>query len=278
MSQGGIEVKIPGGLLNNGSIERQVRFLPLTGRIEQTLIDSGKNLDRPGYVTTVLASALDSIGEQPADARGVADLCVADRQYLMLRLGAMLDGEQMWLKVDCAHCDSLFDVDVQRCDLPVKQAGQDFPRVTLRVKEWEIDVRVPTGADQALIGEQSDEKAMQQLLRSCIRSVNGEPPEKEFINCLSETDIEAIDEALDEASPGVCKQLCVTCPECGEEQYAELDHYSLAGMNEHYFYDEVHALASHYHWSEAAILDLPQARRRLYLRLINRSAGMTEQG
>jgi hypothetical protein len=273
-----VEVILPGGLSENGCIERKARFRPLTGKFEHALIESWKGLDRPDYVTTVLSSALDSIGSQPVDAGRVANLCVADRQYLMLRLAAMLDGEQMWLKVGCGHCDALFDVDIRRCDLPVKQAGPGFPLVTLRVKEWAIDVRVPTGADQERIGEQSEEEAMQQLLQSCIRSVNGEPPGKEFINNLSEPDIKAIDEALDEASPAVCNQLLVTCPECGREQYAELDHYALAGMNEHYFYDEVHTLASHYHWSEAAILDLPQARRRRYLGMINRSAGMTEQG
>jgi len=273
-----VEVILPGGLPKNGCIERRARFRPLTGRIEQALIEFRMALDRPGYVTAVLGSALDSIGNQPVDAGLVADLCVADRQYLMLRLAAILDGEQMWLKVGCGHCDALFDVDIRRCDLPVKEAGQGFPLVTLRMKEWAIDVRVPTGADQELIGEQSEEEAMQQLLQSCIRSVNGEPPGKEFINNLSEPDIEAIDEALDEASPAVCNQLLVTCPECGREQYAELDYYALAGMNGHFFYDEVHTLASHYHWSEASILDLPQARRRLYLGMINRSAGMTEQG
>jgi hypothetical protein len=195
----------------------------------------------------------------------------------MLRLAAMLDGEQMWLKADCGHCEALFDVDVRRCDLPVKQAGPGFPQVTLGVQEGMIDVRVPTGADQELIGEKSEAEAMQQLLQRCIRSVNGEPPGKEFIDNLSGPDIEAIDKALDEASPAVCNQLLVTCPECGREQQAELDHYDLAGLNEHYFYDEVHTLASHYHWSEAVILDLPQARRRRYLGMINRSAGMTEQ-
>ena len=108
--------------------------------------------------------------------------------------------------------------------------------------------------------------------------MNGKPPGKEFIHKLSESDIDAIDKALDEVSPAVCNQLLVTCPECGREQFAELDHYAMGGMNGHFFFDEVHTLASHYHWSEAAILDLPQARRRLYLGMINRSAGMTEQG
>ena len=274
----GVEVLLPGGLPNNGSIERLARFHLLTGRIEQALIEFGADLDRPRYVTAVLGSALDSIGSQTVDAGLVAALCVADRQYLMLRLAAMLNGEQMWLKVDCGHCNVPFDVDIRRCDLPVKEPGRGYPLVTLRVKEWAIDARVPTGADQECIGELSEEEAMQQLLQSCIRSVNGEPPDREFINKLSGPDIEAIDEALDEVSPAVCNQLLVTCPECGREQYAELDHYVLAGINRHFFYDEIHTLASHYHWSEAAILDLPQARRRLYLDKINRSAGMTEQG
>jgi hypothetical protein len=271
-----MKVILPGGLPLKGGLERRAQFRPLTGRIEQALIESKTGFDRPGYVTAVLGSALESIGDQPADAEGVADLCVADRQYLMLRLAAMLDGEQMWLKVACGHCDALFDVDVRRCDLPVKPAGQGFPQVTLRMKEWTIDVRVPTGADQELIGKKNETQAMHQLLQRCIQSVNGEPPGKAFFDNLGTNDIEVIDEALDEASPAVCSQLLVTCPECGREQYAELDHYALAGMNEQVFYNEVHTLASHYHWSEAAILDLPLARRRRYLGMINRSAGMAE--
>jgi len=275
-SKDGIEVILPGGLPENGGIERQARFHPLTGKIEQTLIELEMGHDRPGYVTAVLGSALDSVGNHPMDAGRIADLCVADRQFLMLRLAAMLGGEQMWLKVECAHCDSLFDVEVQRCDLPVKEAGQDFPIVTLRIEERKIDVRVPTGADQQRIGNSPEEEAIQQLLQNCILSVNGSPPGMDFVENLSKSDIDAIDEALDEASPAVCDQLRVTCPECGREQHAELDHYGPAGMNEHTFYDEVHTLASHYHWSEASILDLPQARRRLYLSMINRSASMTE--
>ena len=97
-----VEVTLPGGLAINGCIERQARFRPLTGRIEQALIEPGIALGRVGYVTSVLDSTLDSIGDQPAN---VSDLCVADRQYLMMRLAAMLNGERMWLKVGCRHCD-----------------------------------------------------------------------------------------------------------------------------------------------------------------------------
>ncbi len=272
----GMEFTLPGGLSKNGNIQRRAKFLPLTGRVEQALIEFGMVVNRPEYVTSVLTSVLDCIGDQKVDVECVSDLCVADRQYLMLRLAAILDGEQMWLKVTCAHCDALFDVEVLRCDLPVKEAGQGFPFVKINLKEWNIVARIPTGEDQLHLARLSDdEKAMQYLLQSCINSVNGKKPNKEFFSMLSEADINVIDEALDKAAPAVCNKLLVACPECSREQYAELDHYSLAGINKHDFFEEVHTLASHYHWSEAAILDLSQSKRRHYIDMINRSKGMT---
>ena len=120
----GMEVILPGGLPNNGGIECKARFLPLTGSIEQTLIELEPGMNRPAYVTAVLDSALDRIGEQTVDAESVAELCVADRQYLMLRLAAMLDGEQVWLKVGCGNCDGLFDlvqVDIERVRIDIDE-------------------------------------------------------------------------------------------------------------------------------------------------------------
>lgn len=274
----GIAVTLPGGLLTDGGIERQATFHPLTGRIEQQLIEFSNTRQRIDYVTAVLSSALQSIGNQSATTKLVSTLCVADRQYLMLRLAAMLDGEQMWLNLSCGHCHSLFDVDIQRCDLPVKPAGENYPRVTIQLKHSTIDARIPTGEDQQNLAELSDEQAMAALLKNCICSVNGDIPSEAFINTLSEPDIKSIDESLDAVSPAVCNQLLVNCPECGQQQYAELDHYDLSGINRHFFYQEVHTLASHYHWSEAEILDLPQSRRHLYLDMINRSSAVTGQG
>lgn len=274
----GIAVTLPGGLSTDDGIERQARFHPLTGRIEQKLIEFTSAHNRTDYVTAVLSSTLQSIGKQPVTNKLVSTLCVADRQYLMLRLAAMLDGEQVWLKLSCGHCHSLFDVDIQRCDLPVKPAGENYPRVTLQLKNSTINARIPTGEDQQKIAELSDEQAMFALLKKCICSVNGDLPSEEFIRTLSEADIESIDETLDEVSPAVCNQLLVNCPECGREQYAELDHYDLSGINRHFFYHEVHTLASHYHWSEAEILDLPQSRRHLYLDMINRSSAVSGRG
>jgi len=273
-----MDISLPGGLAEKGRVQHQAGFRPLTGRIELALIELNKERDRSSYVTAVLNSVVESIGNQPISSERASNLCIADRQYLMLRLAALLNGEQMWLKAYCGHCEAPFDIDVQRSDLPVKKAGEGYPNVTVRVNGSVIIARVLTGADQQAIGEQKEEQAMQQLLQRSICTVDGKSPSIEFIKKLTESDIEAIDEALDDISPAVCNQLLVTCPNCRQEQYVELDHYDLANINEYYFYDEVHTLASHYHWSEAAILDLPQCRRRLYLDKISRSAGMSEQG
>lgn len=267
-----MEVQLPGGLLHNGCIQRNARFRPLTGRIEQTLIDAASSLDRPAYVTAVLSQVVDAIGESAVDSEIASRLTVADRQYLMLRLAALLNGEQMWLKVDCAHCGEPFDVELKRCELPVKAAGEGFPEVSLQMDNWEIRARVPNGQDQQAIAHSEEQEALAILLQQCICSVNGELPHADFARLLNEAEIEAIDEALDEVAPAVCDRLLVTCPECHTEQSALLDHYANIGLDEYFFYHEIHTLASHYHWSEAEILDLPRSKRQRYLQLINRSS------
>ncbi len=272
-----IEVKLPGGLPGNGRIERRARFHSLTGRIEQALIETGAAADQVGYVTSVLGTVLASIGETPADPERIASLCVADRQYLMLRLAALLEGEQMWLKVTCGRCESFFDVDLRRSELPVKPAAEGYPLVRLRLGEHEVEARVPNGGDQERIAELPDDQAMLQLLQDCICSVDGQPPATEFSQELSPREIEELDQALDEVAPAVCDRLQVVCPECGHEQAAELDHYAGVRPGENYLYDEIHTLASHYHWSETDILDLPQQKRRRYVGMINRAGGVSGQ-
>lgn len=272
------EFILPGGLLIKGSLERQVKFRSLTGRVEQALMELSMIQDRPGYVTAVLTATLDTIGNTPADSQVVKDLCVADRQFLLLRLAELLHGNQLWLEVHCRSCGDLFDVEVKRGDLPIQEAGADFPHVVLQLHGRLLEMRIPTGRDQEQIAEYRGKDPLRLLLGQCIRTVDGVPPDQDYIHTLSADDIEVIDNALNEVSPSVCNQLLVNCPECEQEQRAELDHSSLGNLNNHLFYGEVHTLASNYHWSEKAILELPQERRRLYISMINNSPIPFTQG
>jgi hypothetical protein len=66
-----------------------------------------------------------------------------------------------------------------------------------------------------------------------------------------------------------------TCPACGGQLAAWFDvpRFVLAEFKRIAagIYHEVHLLAEHYHWAEAAILALPGTRRRAYAELIRNS-------
>lgn len=267
-----MEVWLPGGLPVGERLERCARFQPLTGRLERSLVEIDHRQSRPAYVTAVLSTSLACIGSQPADTASVAALCVADRQFLMLRLGALLAGEQLWLQATCGFCDAMFDINIRRDELPVVEAGENFPTVRVNLDNDEIEIRIPNGADQEAIGACEENEAIRQLLHRCVLSVNDRPPSVDFLQQLSSDTMAIIDAALDKASPAVCGELLVRCPECNREQHAKLDHYAFPRIDDTDLLEEVHTLAMHYHWRESDILDLPTTRRRKYLGLIRHVA------
>lgn len=271
----GYEVTLPGGLSKDGKLVNRTTFKPLTGKVEQTFIEYSPDSGRPEFVTNILAAALDKIGSYYANEEIVSELCVADRQYLLLKLATILNGDLMWLKVCCQYCHEYFDVDIRRSELPVEGASSEYPLVTIKLGDDVIVARVPNGNDQNKIQDLSDDEAMSELLYSCILTVNNSDVTEQYVRQLSEKEIETIDQLLDEVSPAVCDKVLVSCPECDNEQKIRLDHSSLTGINKRQFYDEVHTLASQYHWSENSILELPKERRMLYLELINSSSGYT---
>jgi len=269
-----MEVMLPGGLLINGAVERRARFNQINGIIELALIELDHD-DDLSFVTSLLARVVCSIGDVSVDEGTVNALCMADRQFLMLRLAAMLEGEQVWLKATCGKCGSPFDVEIKRCDLPVKEAGDGYPETSVRLSnEMVVVVRIPTAIDQMSVMHLSETEAVHRLLSRCLTKKDGELLQADWVDLLSDKDIERIDDALDRLSPAVCNELLVTCPECRIEQHAVLNHYQLTGLNAGLFFKEVHTIAMHYHWSEEEILGMPRERRSRYLNLIDRSRGM----
>ncbi len=266
---------MPGGLLQGSRLARSATFRPLTGRVEQALLEVPEGLDNPPrFVTVVLAAAMESIGGKPVGAEQMTALCVADRQFLMLRLAGLLDGDLLWLTTQCRSCSAPFDIEVSRCSPPVKRAGAGYPVATVDLQGRQVRLRVPTGADQEQIVFLEDEQALRELLICCLVAEDGMAPSSALVDGLSEADIQAIEDALEEASPAVVTRLLAHCPECAHEQIVTFDPYSLVGAVRDTFYQEVHNLALTYHWSEAEILALPRERRRLYLRLTDRARGM----
>ncbi len=269
-----LEVELPGGAWKAGRLFRRARFYPLNGQVELAILEKGKRDDIPGRVTDILDCALEKIGEEQADCETIADLCVADRQYLMLHLGILLEGDHVWLTRQCLDCGTAFDFSIRRSSLPAKEAGKDFPFAALSLSGSEALFRVPSGADQAAMVVEGED-AVQSFLERCLVSVDGEsPPPPGFIVSLSEKEKELIEEALEAVSPALTTGLLARCPECDHEQVVKFDPYAFRTASRESLLRDVHILASTYHWGEQEILALPRERRHHYLRLIDRSRGL----
>ena len=89
---------------------------------------------------------------------------------------------------------------------------------------------------------------------------------------LGSKDLDLIDEAMDEADPLVNFLCRISCSECGIENefFVDLCDVALGTLSrlQQQLIVMVHKLASHYHWSEKEIFEIPHWRRAEYLDLI----------
>jgi hypothetical protein len=268
--QTGIPVTLPGGLLVEGRRKCDAVLRPLDGWLEERVgaAMTGDNL--PAIVSDVLEAALLSIGDEAVMPEQLASLTMADRQWLILNLAYALQGGGYWLKGWCDSCKQPFDLFLDPRQLPVKTAGDGFPFIELDLGEDRLCLRLPNGVDQEHIAGLDADEAIKLLLSACLLSVNGGSVPAGYVDTLDAHDLQQIDEAFDEVSPYVGTMLVTACPECKQPQQMEINPYLLDTMRHEVLFQEVHMLASEYHWSEREILSLSRERRQLYLRLIER--------
>lgn len=266
---------LPGGYWSGTQLEKDVIFRPLNGYIEQTLSEAEAfEASTPRLVSRLLGEVIEKIGDTDFGPDEAASLCIADRQWLMLQLATLLNGDRTWLTSPCKHCESTMDIPVNLSELPVTLAGKNFPHFRCRIGEADIDLRVPTGADQEMLTGIDEAAAPLFLLERCVVAVDGKAPGKRWLAALSDEAIESIEAVLEEESPSIATTLALSCPECGKEQHVTFNPYGFFYRDGFELLDEIHVLALHYHWSERDILNLPRTRRRSYLKLIERSIGM----
>jgi hypothetical protein len=89
-----------------------------------------------------------------------------------------------------------------------------------------------------------------------------------------------IGEFLDRTAPGPDLRIPIACPYCGEDLNHGFDLYGLFfsewSVSLELLFQQVHLLASRYHWSESEILGLPRRRRARYVTLATLAAGDVE--
>jgi hypothetical protein len=271
-----VEFLLPGGLVHTGTRRRRGRLRPITGQLEFSLAQVAAD-DRLAYIDQILATAatLDELELTPLLA---AQLSEGDRQYLLLRLAAELSGRQRWLSATCRSCGVPLDLDLDLAEVPVSEAGVDYPRCRVDVGSHTLELRAPVSSDVAGLRDTDEVAAARALLLHCVLEIDGHPPTAAELDGLPIEVVERIDAALDELCPAVATRLTTCCPGCDAALELEFDPVEMLtepGDALALLFEEVHVLASRYHWSEKQILALPRERRRLYLRFIDRDRGMT---
>ncbi|MEN8177709.1 MAG: hypothetical protein ABFS39_03735 [Pseudomonadota bacterium] len=265
-------MKLPGGLLCDGRLRRDYRFKTVTGELERALSESGFHTDTlPEQVTRILSRSLHEVAGLAVDEALIRSLSAGDRQFLVLQLDALLDASPRWIPARCGGCAEQIQFQIVPGSLPMKPAGDGYPETRLNLSLGEVSLRVPNGADEEFISIQAEDNGLVlHALLSRLLSSQGWPVD---VSQLTDEDLEALDQVLDEMSPQAGLTASIECPHCRLGQQAAIDPYAWIVRETESLDEEIHTLAFHYHWSESDILQLPRGRRERYLQLIDRSLG-----
>jgi hypothetical protein len=264
-------MELPGGVLLDGRLRRDYRFRPVTGAVERAIADSGLLASSlPQQVTRILTACLVDLAGRAVDETRVRELCSGDRQFLMLQLEALIDPAPRWVTAPCRGCEELIQFQITPGSLPVKPAGDGYPETRLALSVGQVQLRVPTGADEEAIANHAQSQPPLPHMFTRLVTMNGHAVEAA---ALSESDRERIDTKLDEMSPQPALSAEIDCPYCGLGQELAIDASAWIARDGYRLDLEVHTLAMHYHWSEQEILQLPRPRRERYLQLIDQSRG-----
>ena len=231
-----------------------------TGHDDMALADS-----RPG-----LAGVLDYVARTVSTPDGTPldpnALPVGDLDLLVVARRRELRGDTLVAEGRCDQCDAVVDVQFSLA----AYANHHRPRPSRaasavpaepgwwRLRAHEVTFRLPVAADVLAVGDSEDPRAG--LLSRCVRGP------------VAPRGARAVEHAMATLAPTLRADVAGTCPECSANVLLDVDARELC-LTELRFvaatvYDDVNLIASSYRWTQAAILNLPSARRRRYADMI----------
>ncbi|MFY0617699.1 hypothetical protein [Shimia sp.] len=206
-----------------------------------------------------LASLARAMGVLTEDA----DPTIAEWEACLLELRRKLSGPRISAELTCPECSEgvalIFGID----DLP-----HQAPNETLLVEE--VALKPLRLSDLEAIEKAPGDRLSTILTRASGNDTNWADQQ------LSGPKRDHILKVLERALVGLDLQLGTQCTECSAEIVSSFDVQAFvmaerSGSAKHLL-DQVHLMASTYHWSESEILALTRDRRRAYLDRIERDA------
>ena len=212
----------------------------------------------PAATTWVLTSCLIEDGGHPSEA-DIWSWTVNRRLQGLLAVAVATRGDTWATSLRCADegCAQPMELSLT---LSAFQRRDDPARIACAVPEGgAVEISLPTGADQlAWLQHGTADKAA--LAERLLPDGADRPPDGW---------LDAVEAGLEEADPLTVLELETACPECGAANRLPVDLervcLGLLASEQPRLLDEIHQLASAYHWSEEEILAVPPSRRREYL-------------
>jgi hypothetical protein len=242
------------------------RYLSRRFPEQQVDLDIDFNMPRIDVVTALLANCLLQVGGNVVDAELAWELTVADRLQGLLAITHASIGASTTAVANCNHeeCGGSVELELGLSSFAIETPTKiDW----LSPDNKSLSCRLPTGNDQRAWQQHQltqDCTGEVWLANRLIEQIDDYPPSN-----LSKTWLEPLGIALEAADPLTALSIDTLCPFCGESLCVEIDLELLLieslRSQQHLQIEQIHRLASRYHWSETDILTMPQWRRQRYL-------------
>lgn len=209
------------------------------------------------------------------DADAVAQLCIGERDTLLLQLREWMFGPRLVNTADCPRCGECVEWENRISDftMPAPFDRESQTSFHLKVDEFALIFRLPDSNDlTAALAASDHQAARSKLLHRCIIDARHLDASCD-IAALPAMVLEALSRRMEVLDPQADIRIELTCPACNHQWRILFDIASFIWTEINHWAESmiltIHKLARAYGWSEKQILDLSPMRRQLYLGLIN---------
>jgi hypothetical protein len=223
-------------------------------------------VERARLVTNLLARCAETSAGSPAAEQTIWELPIGTRIEAVLRLAADDSARPLAWRVCCWHCGAEGELELRAAEVEefAAAAYRQNP-VPVRIGDKTAWLRRPTGADQLLwlsADPQTAPIAAGLFVEPAFEDLRAAGVPIDDIG-------DSIDRAMEEFDPLIGFHVEVGCQECGRSTKHAPDLLDAAldrlWRGQFALVDQVHLLASHYHWTEEDIAKIPAWRRNAYL-------------
>jgi hypothetical protein len=270
-----VRVSLPGGRWVDGSRVTEAWVRPLVGEDEAVLLDALGRITYPELTTRILVRCVTRLGRDPVGREMISALTIGDREALLWHVRRLTVGDLIEAVLSCASCGEKASIELTVVDLVRQPYAEWNPTFEEEIAGRRVEFRLPCGFDVERLSSSSHrdlELLADALVEACVIRVDGSP----VVPGQLEPIRDRLSERLASLDPQAETLLDTTCPACDAPIAASLDAASFLAeelqRRSRYLFEEVHVLATAYHWSEREILGMTADRRRIYLDMIERAS------